>query len=169
MSDHTIDTAMAKRMVEAAAIHGAAIIGQPGGWSVMLKLGMIEKPLGTQRTDKPRLWRSLDRCIGYLKSELHIVRFDMLDASNHSDVAIDRKSRVDTAERMRYAHEAAGHDKWFRAQVEQAIKEADDPNTEWVSHEDAKASWAKKRAQLLKRIDGGVFEFVLASQGNCKP
>ena len=36
MSEHTIDTAMAKRMAQARAIHGAAIIGQPGGWSVML-------------------------------------------------------------------------------------------------------------------------------------
>ena len=48
MSDHTIDTALARRMVEASAIRGASIIGQPGGWSVMLKLGMTEKPLGTQ-------------------------------------------------------------------------------------------------------------------------
>ncbi len=39
MSSHTIDTAMAKRLVEAAAIRGASIIGQPGGWSVVLKLG----------------------------------------------------------------------------------------------------------------------------------
>mgnify|MGYP000025178467 FL=1 len=43
MSSHTIDTAMAKRLVEAAAIRGAAIIGQPGGWSVVLKLGMQDK------------------------------------------------------------------------------------------------------------------------------
>lgn len=154
MSNQTIDTAMAKRMVEAAAIHGAAIIGQPGGWSVMLKLGMTEKPLGTQRTDKPRLWRSLDRCIAYLKNELHIARFDMLDATNYSAVSIVGKSRGDTATRMRRAHEAAAHDKWFREQVEQGIKEADDPNTQWVSHEEAKASWAKKRAELLKRVKG---------------
>ena len=156
MSNHTIDTAMAKRMVEAAAIHGAAIIGQPGGWSVMLKLGMTEKPLGTQRTDKPRLWRSLDRCIEYLKNELQIARFDMLDATSYSAVSIVGKSRGDTAARMRRAHEAAAHDKWFREQVEQGIKEANDPNTQWVSHEEAQASWAKKRAELLKRVKGKV-------------
>jgi hypothetical protein len=152
MSEHTIDTAMAKRMVEAAAIRGAAIIGQPGGWSVMLKLGMTEKPLGTQRTDKPRLWRSLDRCINYLKNELHIARFDMLDATNYSAVPIPGKSRGDTAARMRRAHDAAAHDKWFRAQVAQGIQEADDPDTQWVSQEEASASWAKKRAELTKRI-----------------
>ena len=156
MCDRTIDTAMAKRLVEAAAIRGASIIGQPGGWSVMLKLGMTEKPLGTQRTDTPRLWRSLDRCIDYLTTELHIARFDMLDATNYSAVAIAGKTRGDTAERMRRVHEAVAHDQWFRAQIEQGIKEADDPNTQWVTHEDAKTSWAKKRAELARRIEGGA-------------
>lgn len=43
---------------------------------------------------------------------------------------------------------------WFRAEVELALKEADDPNTQWVSNEEAEASWAKKRAELLKRVAG---------------
>ena len=47
VSTHTVDTAMARRLVEAMAIQGASIIGQPGGWSVMLKLAQ---------------WRSLWAC-----------------------------------------------------------------------------------------------------------
>lgn len=124
MSTNTIDTAMARRMVEASAIRGASIIGQPGGWSVMLKMGMIEKPLGTQRTDKPRTWRSLDTCVDYLRNELHIVRVEMLDASNYSDSEVTRRPRKDQAERMKRAHEAAAYDAWFRKQVQEAI---DDP------------------------------------------
>ena len=81
-TSHTIDTAMAKRMAEASAIRGASIIGQPGGWSVVLKLGLQERPLGAQRTDRPRTWRSLDRVVAYVKDELHIARFDLLDATN---------------------------------------------------------------------------------------
>lgn len=151
----TIDTAMARRMVEAAAIRGASIIGRPGGWAVMLKLGKAEKPLGTQRTDKPRVWRSLDRCIFFLKNELHIARFDMLDATNHSDAAITGgKARSDASERLRRAHRAAAHDKWFREQVALGVKEADDPNTRWVTNDEAKASWAAKRADLVKRAKG---------------
>ena len=53
------------------------------------------------------------------------------------------------------AHEAAQHDKWFRAEVAEAIKEADDPATVWVSNEEAKSSWAKQRAKLLKRSERG--------------
>ncbi len=152
-SSHTIDTAMAKRLVEAAAIRGASIIGQPGGWSVVLKLGLQEKPLGAQRSDKPRTWRSLDRCVDYLKKELHIARFELLDATHYSHVALEGKSRIDASDRLRNAHEAAAHDKWFREQVELAIREADDPAAHWISHEKAHASWAAKRAELLKRVE----------------
>ena len=123
MTTHTIDTAMARRMVEASAIRGASIIGQPGGWSVMLKMGMIEKPLGTQRSDKPRTWRSLDTCMAYLRSELSIVRVDTLDASNYSNSDSTRRPRLDAAERMKRAHEAAAYDAWFREQVQAAIED----------------------------------------------
>ena len=156
MSDHTIDTALARRMVEASAIRGASIIGQPGGWSVMLKLGMTEKPLGTQRTDKPRMWRSLDTCMDYLMNELHIVRVDGLDGSNFSANDVNRTTRADSSERLKHAHGATAYDKWFRAQVEAAIKEADDPNTEWVPHEVVKKDMAKQGKALKARIAAGA-------------
>ena len=135
MNNQTIDTGIARRMVDAKAILGASIIGQSGGWSVMLKLGVMEKPLGTQRTDKPRIWRSLDSCISYLANELHISKFDMLDATNYHKVASTNILRNDTSERMRRAHEAAAHDKWFREGVQASI---DDPRPT-VPHADVKA------------------------------
>jgi len=155
MGSHTIDTAMAKRLVEASAIRSASIVGQPGGWSVVLKLGAQEKPLGTQRSDKPRLWRSLDRCVEYLRKELQLARFELLDATHFSTVAAAGRSRQDVARRLRQAHEAAAHDKWFREQVDIGLAEADDPAAEWVTHEDAHKLWRKKRAELLKRAERG--------------
>lgn len=157
MSASPIDTAMAKRMIQANVIGGAAIIGQPGGWLVMLKLGARETPLCAQRTDKPRMWRSLDRCVEYLKKELQISRFELLDASNHSGVGVAGvTSRADAALRLRNAHEAAGHDKWFREQVGKAIAQADDANATWVSNDEANTSWATKRAALAKRVKAGA-------------
>ncbi|MGZ8238570.1 MAG: hypothetical protein ACXWTY_11960 [Methylobacter sp.] len=148
----TIDTAMARRMAGTSVIQGASIIGHPGGWGVMLKLGNQEKPLGVQRTDKPRLWRSLDNCVEFLKTELHINKID-LDASKFSNVEDGKelRKRPDASERLRKAFKAADHDKWFKEQVKLALVEANDPNTQWVSQEDAKASWATKRAELVKR------------------
>ena len=156
-TSNTIDTAMAKRMAAASAIQGASIIGQPGGWSVVLKLGLHEHPLGAQRTDKPRTWRSLDRAVAYVKDELHIARFELLDATNHSEgPPVAGRSPIASSERLRHAHEAAAHDKWFRDQVAEAIKEADAPDAQWVSDADAKKSWGKKRAELLKRAEGAA-------------
>ena len=156
-TSNTIDTAMAKRMAAASAIRGASIIGQPGGWSVVLKLGLHEHPLGAQRTDKPRTWRSLDRAVAYVKDELHIARFELLDATNHSEgPPVAGRSPIASSERLRHAHEAAAHDKWFRDHVAEAIKDADAPDAQWVSDADAKKSWGKKRAELLKRAEGAA-------------
>ena len=156
-TSNTIDTAMAKRMADASAIRGASIIGQPGGWSVVLKLGLHERPLGAQRTDKPRTWRSLDRAVAYVKDELHIARFELLDATNHSEgPPVAGGSPIAASERLRHAHEAAAHAKWFRAQVAEAIREADAPDAQWVTHEAAKRSWRTKRAELVKRAEGAA-------------
>ena len=145
---NTIDTAIAKQMVETYAIRTANIIGQPGGWSVMLKIGMIEKALGAQRTDKPRLWKSLDRCVDYLRKELHIARFDMLDATNHSAVPMNGSTKNEAAARMREAHKAAAYNKWLKAEIQAAI---DDPRPN-ISNEAAKRHFANKREALQKQI-----------------
>ena len=151
MNTETIDTAMARRLVDALAIQGASIIGQPGGWSVMLQLGSAQKPLGVQRSDKPRTWRSLDSCMTYLRDELHIVRVDGIDASQYSAASVHTKRRADSSARMKAAHEAAAYDKWFRAQVQESL---DDPRPS-IPHEEvmrdvraliAKAKIAKQRA-----------------------
>jgi len=144
---HTIDTAMARRMVETCAIRGASIIGQPGGWSVMLKIGMSEKPLGTQRTDKPRMWRSLDTCMEYLKKDLGIARLDALDASNHSGGDVTRSARADSSKRMKHAHEAAAYDTWFRARVQEAL---DDPRPS-IPHEEVMAEFSGRRNALRNK------------------
>lgn len=148
MDNQTIDTAIARRMVDANAILGVSIIGESGGWSVMLKLGVTEKPLGTQRTNKPRIWRSLDSCIGYLTNELHISKFDMLDATNYQKLGSTSILRNDTSERMRRAHEAAAYDKWFREGVQASI---DDPRPT-VPHSEVKA---RSKAVIQATIDAG--------------
>jgi len=151
--NQTIDTATARQMAEAGTIRGVAIIGQPGGWRVMLKVGSTEKPLGGQRTDKPRTWRSLDTLTEYLREHLHILRVDGIDATQYSASDVARRGRPDSAARLKRAHEAAAYDAWFRAEVEQAVREADSPGTKWLSHEEVKAKWAKRRARLAGKIE----------------
>lgn len=100
---NTIDTKLAKLMHEACALRGCSIVGVAGGWSVLIKVGMSEKPLGAQRTGKARIWRNLDTLIVYLKDELGIVKIDGLDASGHNPAAV-HQSRPDVARKMLAAH-----------------------------------------------------------------
>lgn len=144
---------MAKHLVGSMAIHGASIIGQPGGWSVLLKLGLTERALSAQRTGKPRTWKSLDRCVDYLKKELHLERFELLDATNYSDIDLAGNSRNDASARMKLTHQAAAYDKWFRAEVQQGLREADAPDTQWVSNEKVMAESAERREIWRQRAN----------------
>jgi predicted transcriptional regulator len=47
------------------------------------------------------------------------------------------------------------HDAWFRAEVEEGLREANDPNTVWVSHEQVKANMEAQRQRFLARIKAG--------------
>lgn len=150
----TIDHGTLSKLVEAGAVRGAHIIGQSGGWAVLVKYGMTERALAAQRSRQVRLFRKFETLVSYLK-ELGIARFDV-DAADYDPDTLKATRRPDRTEALKRAHEAAAHDAWFREQVEVAIAEADSPTAEWVSNEDAKASWAKKRAELAKRVAGGA-------------
>ena len=131
MAAETIDHSTLTELVEAGALRGAHVVGQPGGWSLRVKYGAAERALAAQRSRQVRVFRRIETLVSYLK-DVGIEHFDV-DAADYQ--AEGGKTRPDRAEAMRRAHEAAAHDKWFRDQIEEAIKEADDPNTEWVPHE----------------------------------
>ena len=52
---------------------------------------------------------------------------------------------------IRQQRTAREHDEWFRAEVEQAMREADDPSVKRIPQEDASAEWRRQRAELVKR------------------
>jgi predicted transcriptional regulator len=45
------------------------------------------------------------------------------------------------------------HDQWFRAEVEQAVREADDPSVARLSNDEVAADWRELRAALVARAD----------------
>ena len=53
---------------------------------------------------------------------------------------------------MRDYVDKAEHDAWFRAEVEQGLRELRDPNVELIPHEQVKAEWEVEKAELLARI-----------------
>jgi len=42
------------------------------------------------------------------------------------------------------------HDAWFRAEVEQGMREADDPSIKRIPQEEVSARWRRERAALVK-------------------
>jgi hypothetical protein len=150
MNPEIIDTAVAKQLIQAHALRSASIVGQPGGWSVVFKLEASEKVLAAQRSKLVRVWRSLDRCVAFMRTELGVAHFDGLDASHYAAEGPIRKTRTDASKRMRRAHEAAAHDEWFRAQVGEGLRDLDAGRV--VSEADHDTHWAKRRVALEKRV-----------------
>lgn len=142
MSADTIDHGTLSRLVEAGAINGAHIVGQSGGWSILVKYGMIERPLATQRSRQVRLFRKFETLVSYLK-EIGIAQFDV-DAANYAPDAAATIRRPDRAAALKRAHEAAAYDTWFREQVQASI---DDPRPS-IADDEARAQFAQRKAAL---------------------
>jgi hypothetical protein len=141
----TIDHVTLSRLVEANAVNGASIIGQPGGWGVVIKYGMTERALSARR-GSVRIFRKFETLVGYLKG-IGVAKYQV-DATGYDPVALKLTRRNDASkDRMIAAHEAAAYDKWFRAQVQEAI----DDTTPSVPHDQVLADWKTERAELLKR------------------
>jgi len=126
MASETINHTTLEQLVEANAVRSTTVVGVQGGWSVLVRYGTAERRLAAQRGDV-RTWRRLDAVAGYLRG-MGLARFEV-DAANHEDVP--GQKRPDRAQAMRELHDAAEHDRWFREQVEEAVKVADSPDAVW--------------------------------------
>lgn len=147
MNTETIDHSTLARLVEAGAVRGAHVVGQAGGWGIVVRYGMLERSLAATRSREVRVFRKLETVASYLR-EIGLSSFEV-NTSDHSDAPAGR--RPDRSAALKRAHQAAAHDAWFRQQVQLGLAEADDPATRWVGQEQASKRWARKRADLLKR------------------
>lgn len=50
------------------------------------------------------------------------------------------------------------HDLWFRDEVEQALREADDPHVPRIADAEVAARWQDRRKSMVKRADGTTRE-----------
>ncbi|HUB43678.1 MAG TPA: hypothetical protein VMB73_01715 [Acetobacteraceae bacterium] len=76
---------------------------------------------------------------------------DLKTAFTNAAKAHDRPGSQLLRDFMRDYVEKAEYDAWFRAEVEAGLREARDPNTEWVTQEQMKAEWEVRKAELLRR------------------
>ena len=142
-----------KDLVEAKEIRSALVLGQPGGFAVVVRYGSQERAVAAQRSRRVRLWRNLNTAAAYIRDELGMQRFE-IDMAEHDPAALDR-ARPDTAERQRQLREAAEHDAWFRAQVQEALDGIADGTNTLISEEEWEPIAQAMRESLRARIAGG--------------
>jgi hypothetical protein len=62
--------------------------------------------------------------------------------------------RVLTKDAVHRDRELREHDRWFRAEIEHAVTEADDPATARLAHGSVRSSWQQQRAAIERRTTG---------------
>jgi predicted transcriptional regulator len=85
-----------------------------------------------------------------LESELRDQFMAEAKSADRPASQIVREFMRDFVEKQRHAR---AYDTWFRAKVEEGIREADDPTVKRIPHEEVMARWDKRRATLLDRIN----------------
>ena len=68
------------QLVAAGAVRVVIAVGQPGGWSLLVRYGLAERALAAQRSKQVRVFRKLDTLQAYLQ-QIGVIRFEV-DATN---------------------------------------------------------------------------------------
>jgi len=94
--------------------------------------------LVTTRTREPRRFADLRKAMLLLREiGIATAQVDATDWNPEDRASATR--RPDRAAAMKHAHAAAAHDRWFRTQVADGLREADDPRTLTIPHEQVMA------------------------------
>lgn len=147
----TVTLEQLRATTDAGGVLGVTLKAQGSAFFVSIETRRGERLLVTTRRREPRKFIDPRKAMLILR-EIGI-REMRVDGTQWrpEEAELEKTARPDRAVAMKQAHEAASHDKWFREQVEQGIKEADDPNTLWVSNEEAEARATERRARWSAR------------------
>ncbi|HOE40062.1 MAG TPA: hypothetical protein PLB25_00265 [Rhodoferax sp.] len=144
----TIDRTTLEHLVEAGAVKGASIVGQPGGWGVVVHYGLTERVLAARR-GAIRNFKKFETLVDYLKS-IGLAKYQV-DATEYEPAAppSDRK-RTDAAERMKDAHAAVAYRNWLEGKVSAARAGMADGSNKPIPD----AEWATERAEWEREAHG---------------
>lgn len=142
---NTIDHATLALLVEAGAVSDAHIVGQPGGWGVVVRCGVTERAVAARR-GAVRVFRKFETLASYLKG-VGIQQYQV-DAREFDPVGLKvARTRSDASQRMKAAHEALTYRDWLEGKVNAARHGlADGSNKVFTDKE-----WASVRAAKLKQ------------------
>ena len=136
---------------ETGAVLGVTLRANGAGFFLCAETRRGEATLITTRDKKPRRFIDSGKALRLLQ-ELGIEKASVnLTHWRPDEIEFERKPRPDRAIAMRETFDAAAYDRAFRADVEQALREADDPATRWIAHDKVMAKLDRKVAGHAKR------------------
>jgi hypothetical protein len=140
-----VDHATLEHLVEAGAIRGAHVVGQAGGWGVVVQYGMTERTLAAKRGTM-RIFRKFETLAGYLK-DIGILQYQV-DARKFGPATLKtERSRADASNRMKNAHEAVAYRDWLEGKVNATRAALADGSKKRIASND----WDEIRAAKLKK------------------
>jgi hypothetical protein len=141
----TVDHATLENLVASGAVHGAHVVGQSGGWGLVVEHGSCERAL-TAKRGQVRVFRKFETLAGYLKG-IGILQYQV-DARAYDPAALKtERSRSDAAHRMKDAHAAIAYRDWLEDKVNATRAALADGSKKRIPPED----WDSIRAAKLKQ------------------
>ena len=140
-----INHATLLQRVKAGAVSGARVIGQPGGWRVVVKDGQIERAL-CARGGSPRRFRRFETLVGYLKN-IGLEQFEV-DATLYPSREAPHPQSISP---KLTPDEVVEHGRWFREEIAQTLEGVDRGEVRLLSDDEHRARWATMQADLLRR------------------
>ncbi len=146
----TLDLDQFRSAFQSGGLHSVGVTASGGLFYVTAQPRTGDRiTLATTRGKQMRGFRDAGKAIAVLHAMgARKVDVDISDWSPEQ-AAQEGRRRPDTAERQRRAHEAAAHDAWFRAEVEQSVREADASDAIWVSQDEVRQESVARRAAWL--------------------
>ncbi len=146
----TVQLATARELAAAGSVRDTVLVGQPGGYAVMFKVGMAERALAT-KAGATRLFAGLDAAVRVLRNELGISHYQV-DASGYSDDPENRRRRPDRTAALKRAREDAAYTEFLR----QGIQEARADPRPALSSEEAARHMDLIKVSLQARLDAAL-------------
>lgn len=120
-----------RELVAAGSVRSATLLGQRGGFAVLVRIGMSERLLAN-RAGQPRLYAKLDTAAKDLRA-WGLGEFAVNVA--HYEPGRLRAARPDRSAALKAAHEASAHANWLRTKLAAAVADPQPP----VSHDQVMA------------------------------
>jgi hypothetical protein len=141
----TVDHATLESLVASGAVRGAHVVGQAGGWGLVVEHGSFERALAAKR-GQVRVFRKFETLAGYLKG-IGILQYQV-DARAFDPTALKiERSRSDAAHRMKDAHAAIAYRDWLEDKVSATRAALADGSKKRI----APGDWDAIRAAKLKQ------------------